>query len=81
MGAIQEDTILYIGGKPLTIQTYDREEVYFELGLTESQAEKLYNQGVRIFKSETYLERIGRNFKRYFIIVKIEDLVKILTRR
>jgi hypothetical protein len=80
MDAIQEDTI-YIGGKPLTIQTYDREEVYFELGLTESQAEKLYNQGVRIFKSETYLERIGHNFKRYFIIVKIEDLVKILPRR
>ena len=82
MDIIQEDTVLYIGEKPQTIQICeDRESVYFELGLTASQAEKLSKQGVKVFKFETYLERVGHNFKRYFTIVNIEDFVKILPKR
>ena len=81
METTQKDNILYIDGKPYAIQNCkDREDVYFELGLTASQAEKLGKRGVTIFQSETYLEEIKHNFKRYYTIVKIEDLVKILTK-
>lgn len=76
-----DNTILSIGGKPQAIQNCkDREDVYFELGLTAAQAEKLGKRGVTIFQSETYLEKVKHNFKRYYTIVKIDDLVKILTK-
>lgn len=82
MDIIQEDVVLYIGKKPQTIQVCeDRESVYFELGLTASQAEKLSKQGVMVFKFETYLERSKHNFKHYYTIVGIKDLVKILPKR
>lgn len=82
MDIIQKNIVIYIGEKPQTIQVCEDEElVFFRLGLTESQAKKLSKQGVVVFKCETYLEKAKCNFKHYYTIVKIEDLLKILPRR
>ena len=82
MGEIQETKTLKIGGKEIAIQPLeDRESVYFELSLTESQADKLTKQGVRVFQFKTRSEITGREIKKVYTIVKIEDFVKILPRR
>lgn len=58
----------------------DEEDLVMKISLTAQQAEKLSKQGYAVFRVETYLEVIARNFTRYYTLVNTRDLLKILHR-
>ncbi len=66
----------------LNIKTIkDEEEIVMRLPLTSSQADRLAKKGVAIFETQTYIEKMGISFHRYYTLVNTKDLLKILPRR
>lgn len=58
----------------------DEEDLVMKISLTAQQADKLAKQGYAVFRVETHLEVIARNFTHYYTLVNTRDLLKILHR-